>query len=167
MMHNDSGVIRQAELDDVPAVFDIFQHSDHFAKTGSRQDGISLIDVMDWLESATDKRPMLVFENEGNVVAWCSIEAFYGLPAFESACEISLYVMPNWQGKGIGTQFYRYLEAHRNTFGFTHLIAYIYSSNLNSQNFFTKLGFEQWGRLPNIAQNASITEDVNLLGRAF
>jgi L-amino acid N-acyltransferase YncA len=167
MTMNHSRVIRLAMLDDAPVILDIFQQCDLFASTGYRQDNINLIDVMDWLESVTDKHPLLVLEEQGLVIAWCSVEAFYGLPAFDTACEISFYVLPNWQGKGIATQLFRHLETHRTELGFTHLIAYVYSSNFNSQGFFKRQGFDEWGLLPNIAQNENITEDVYLLGRQF
>lgn len=167
MSTSHSKGIRLAELDDAPAILSIFQDSDLFASTGHRQDNIGLIDVMDWLESVTDKHPMLVLEEQDKVIAWCSVEPFYGLPAFDSACEISVYVSPDCQRKGIGTQLLQYLETKRAKLGFTHLVAYIYASNLDSQGFFTRQGFDQWGLLPNIAQNEQIKEDVLLLGREF
>lgn len=167
MSTSHSKGIRLAELDDAPAILDVFQHCDLFSTTGHRQDNIGLIDVIDWLDSVTDKHPMLVLEEQSNVIAWCSVEPFYGLPAFDSACEISVYVSPDSQGKGIGTQLFQYLETNRSTLGFTHLIAYIYASNLDSQGFFKRQGFDQWGLLPNIAQNEQIKEDVLLLGREF
>ena len=167
MSPSHSREIRLAVLDDAPAILDIFQHCDLFASTGHRQDNIGLIDVMDWLESVTDNHPLLVLEEQGNVIAWCSVEPFYGLPAFDTAYEISIYVSPNRQGKGIGTQLFQYLEANRPELGFTHLVAYIYASNLDSQGFFTRQGFDQWGLLPNIAQNEQIKEDVFILGREF
>ena len=159
--------IRLAELDDAPAILDIFQRCDLFATTGRRQDNISLIDIIDWLENITDRHPMLVLEEQGEAIAWCSIEPFYGLPAFDSACEISIYVSPNWQGKGVGGQLLRYLETNRLELGFTHLVAYIYASNLESQGFFKRQGFDQWGLLPNIAQNQQMKEDVLLMGKEF
>ncbi|NLQ18390.1 N-acetyltransferase [Marinomonas sp. M1K-6] len=159
--------IRRAVFDDAPAILSIFQHCDLFASTGYRQANISLIDVMDWLENITDRHPILVLEEQGDVIAWCSIEPFYGLPAFDGACEISLYVLPNQQGKGIATRLFHGLETERQRLGFTHLVAYIYLSNLASQRFFKRQGFEQWGRLPNIAQNEQIKEDVLLLGKEF
>ena len=74
MSPGHSREIRLAVLDDAPAILDIFQHCDLFASTGHRQDNIGLIDVMDWLESVTDNHPLLVLEEQGKVIAWCSVE---------------------------------------------------------------------------------------------
>lgn len=161
------GEIRTAELDDAPYILSIFQQSDSFIHRIQPSDNINLIDVIAWLENATDRHPMLVFEEGNNVIAWCSIEPFYGLPAFDTASEISLYVSSKWQAKGIGTGLFQYLEHHQTQIGFTHLLAYIYRGNLNSQGFFKCQGFEQWGLLPNIAQGKQIKEDVLLLGKEF
>ena len=167
MMATKAFRIRIAAFDDAPALLDIFQQCDPFAAKADHRNGITLVDVMDWLESATDQHPMLVVEYQGILIAWCSLEPFYGLPAFDLASEISLYVLPQWQRNGLGKMIFQHLEKSRSTIGFTHLIAYIYASNLNSQAFFTRQGFDQWGLLPNIAQNENIKEDVFLLGREF
>lgn len=164
--HTSKGV-RLAELDDAPVILDIFQQCDLFAITGKRQHDIGLLDVIDWLESATEQHPLFVLEEQSEVIAWCSVEPFYGLPAFDTACEVSFYVLPNQQGKGVGARLFQHLENNRLKLGFTHLVVYIYASNLNSQGFFKRQGFDQWGRLPNIAQNEQIKEDVLLMGREF
>ena len=159
--------IRTAVLDDAPHIFAIFQQSASLDKTVRQFQGIGLGDVIDWIENATDKHPFLVIEYQGDVIAWCSIESFYGLPAFDQASEISLYVSPVYHRKGLGRQLMTYIEKHRTEIGFTHLVAYVYESNTSSQRFFTRQGFEQWGVLPNIAEDDQIIEDVCLLGRMF
>lgn len=161
------GKIRTAELDDAPHILSVFQLCGPFMSGTQQTSNISLIDVIDWLESSTEKHPMLVFEEAENIIAWCSIEPFYGLPAFDTASEISLYVLPQWQAKGIGKKLIQYLEMQQPSIGFTHLVAYIYASNINSQTFFTKQGFQQWGNLPNIAQQQNKREDVYLYGKIY
>jgi phosphinothricin acetyltransferase len=164
---NNMGSIRTAVLDDAPHIFTIFQQCDSLEQTIRQYQGIGLVDVIDWIESTTDKHPFLVIEYQGDAIAWCSIEPFYGLPAFDCASEISLYVSPTYQRQGLGRQLITHIENHRVDIGFSHLVAYVYESNTSSQGFFARQGFEQWGLLPNIAQDEGITEDVLLLGREF
>nr|WP_264193986.1 GNAT family N-acetyltransferase [Marinomonas algarum] len=160
-----------SEIDDVPALLDIFQQCEAEAapatNSADHDKGICLLDVLDWQESSSARHPLLVVERQGEVIAWCALEPFYGLPAFDLALEISLYVMPAWQGCGVGQAVFRYIVAHRDEIVFTHLVAYVYASNVNSRTFFSRQGFEQWGRLPRIARHQGVQEDVLLLGRIF
>ncbi|TYL48264.1 GNAT family N-acetyltransferase [Marinomonas sp. IMCC 4694] len=163
-MPNKPFLIRNAVLDDAPALLDIFRQCEPLVNNSDSRHGTGLIDVMDWLDNASEQHPMLVVEHQKKAIAWCSLEPFYGLPAFDLACEISLYVRPDWQRKGIGRRLFQYLEAQRAVLKFTHLVAYIYASNLNSRAFFKRQGFEEWGLLPNIAQNQDTQDDVFLFG---
>ncbi|BFM49022.1 N-acetyltransferase family protein [Marinomonas sp. THO17] len=158
--------VRRAEFEDAAAMLDVFQACDLHAASHPHTH-IALLDVMDWLESMTDTHPILIAEQDQQILAWCSIEPFYGLPAFDQAAEISLYVLPDWQGIGVGKALLESLLDARAQIGFVHLVAYIYASNHNSLRFFAANGFEQWGKLPNIARSPHGIEDVYLLGREF
>ena len=191
MNRGDETCIRFAVLDDAPDIFRIFKNTNP-AETTHRDKGIGLADVIDWIESATEQQPLFVLEQDllsqdllkqdllsqdllkqnflsqdKSLQAWCSLAPFYGLPAFDKTLEISLYVTPECQQKGLGTALINHIEKQQETLGFTHLIAYVYASNLSSLSFFKKQRFEQWGLLPNIAESEGARESVVLLGRRF
>ncbi|GAB3484691.1 GNAT family N-acetyltransferase [Marinomonas epiphytica] len=158
--------IRDAELEDAPAILAILNQA--FSKQGQAP-CFGLLDVCEWLESTSQQQPFLVVENRQEVIAWCSLQAFYGLPAFDQALEISLYVENQHQGLGLGGALLRHIEIRAKHISFTHLIAHIYSGNQNSRNFFEKHQFSQWGKLPNIAQpNPQQTkQDLYILGKEY
>lgn len=163
--------IRWAELNDAPDLLAIF-HGDFGSQSKSDESnspkkGTNLIDAVDWIERMTDKYPLFVMEQYGEVIAWCSIEPFYGLAAFDETCEVSLYVRPSYQQKGVGTQLLGYLTNQRHLLSFSRLIAYVFESNLGSRVFFEKQGFEQWGKLPGVAKHEFGQEDVYLYGKLF
>ncbi|MEO9655433.1 N-acetyltransferase family protein [Marinomonas sp.] len=160
----NNGSIRSALLDDAPAILEAYKASDSFSSLHARENQISLLDVLDWLENASDKHPLLVFEYDSRVVAWCSVEPFYGLPAFDSASEVSLYVLPDWQGFGVGQRLLNYVQEQKKHLALTHLLAYVYGNNTKSKIFFEKQGFAVWGYLPNIARGPSACGDVCLYG---
>lgn len=164
MIPAHSGGIRSAILDDAPVILEAYQASDSFSGLHAREHQISLLDVLDWLDNASDKHPLLVFEYDARVIAWCSVEPFYGLPAFDSASEVSLYVLPQWQGFGVGKRLLDYVQAQKTQLALTHLLAYVYGNNSKSKSFFEKQGFAVWGYLPNIARGPSACGDVCLYG---
>lgn len=159
--------LRRASIEDAPEILAIYQKSDPYALSTHLHSGITLLDVMDWLDASSDSRPMLVMIDDHDLIAWCSIEPFYGLPAFDGAVEISVYVLPEFQGKGIGSVFLRYLEEHQDALGFHHLVAYVFASNNAGRRFFLNNRFEQWGFLPNIAQHNGQGESVYIYGREY
>ncbi|MBR7888993.1 N-acetyltransferase [Marinomonas sp. A79] len=159
--------IRRSEWDDVPALLDVYQQGNASNFVADSRQTIGLLEVMDWQEASSDRHPLLVVEHQGELIAWCSLEPFYGLPAFDRALEVSLYVLPKWQGHGLGKQFLQHLDCHHADIGFTHLVAYLYATNHHSLALFTGQRFEQWGRLPSIASHNGVAEDVLLLGRIY
>jgi len=96
-----------------------------------------------------------------------ALEPFYGLPSFDMAAEVSVYLLPEWRGKGAAAAFIEYLADHKDALHFSHLVAYIYARNIVSLRFFEKQSFESWGVLPKIASCQGDQEDVLLLGRVF
>ncbi|RNF52381.1 N-acetyltransferase [Marinomonas hwangdonensis] len=157
-------MVRRAELDDAPSILAIFcGEQAHSGK--SRYKDVNLIDVIDWIERMTDRHPLFVMAQQGEIIAWCSIEPFYGLAAFDETCEVSLYVKPAYQQNGVGTQLLGYLMDQHLALCFTRLIAYVFESNLSSRVFFEKQGFEQWGKLPGVARHEFGQEDVYLYGK--
>lgn len=167
MDQNREPILRLASIEDAPSVLAIYQAGDEFSISGDRYKDIGLADVVGWIESATEARPLLVVTLDDALIAWCAIEPFYGLPAFDATAEISLYVVPEWQGKGIGKRFITYLDAQKEHLAFSHLVAYVYARNTQSVRFFLGQNFKQWGHLPSVASFAGKHEDVLLLGRDF
>jgi len=71
--------LRVATIDDAPDILAIYQQGDDFALSGDRNKDINLIDVMEWVESATPERPMFVVNVEGRVIGWGGIRALLRL----------------------------------------------------------------------------------------
>ncbi|MCV2403297.1 GNAT family N-acetyltransferase [Marinomonas sp. C2222] len=175
------GCIRPAKLEDAPDILAIYLEIDPFRKDVSKHKNINLVDVIDWIESATKQKPLLVIdsfyidkensispkEKKGKVAGWCSVEAFYGLPAFDNAREVSFYVSSEYQRLGVASALFDHLITNRHEIGFSHLVAYVYAENTKSLNFFSKQGFEEWGLLPDIAQIERNKQSVHLLGKVF
>lgn len=154
--------VRPANIDDAPIILSIFLESEAQADFKS---AINLISVMDWIENATELRPLWVLENDQKIVGWCSLESFYGLPAFDGAVEIAIYVQAAYQRNGCGHWLLSYVANQARRLQIHTLVAYVLLTNQKSHSFFLKHGFESWGRLPNIARSGAVQGDLALLGR--
>ncbi|MCZ2722884.1 GNAT family N-acetyltransferase [Marinomonas sp. 15G1-11] len=156
---------RVAELDDAPEILEIYNDAVHTRKSCGHTSEVTLITVIDWLESSRDKRPMWVAELSKEVVAWFAVEDFYGLPAFDRAVEVSVYVSKPHQRKGLATKALTFVSAFLDCISVSHIVACIYGHNTESINLFSKNGYQQWGRLPKIASIDSKQYDLLILGK--
>ena len=85
------------------------------------------------------KYPIWVYELDGKIVAWCSYSQFYSRAAYDGSSEISFYLDKAVHGKGIGKACV---------------------SSLNK----CQMGFEIWGKLPQVADMETHFEDLVILG---
>jgi L-amino acid N-acyltransferase YncA len=121
---------------------------------------------MEWFRQHTpDKRPLLVHEQDGRIVAWVSFQSFYGRLAYDHTAEISIYISPECRGQGLG----RKLLAE--SLGMTHelriktVVGFVFSHNEPSIRLLKSFGFEDWGKLPNVAEMDSKEYSLSILGK--
>ena len=127
---------------------------------------VSVESKRDWFRKHTpDKRPILVQEIAGEIAAWVSFESFYGRPAYDHTAEISIYVASECRGKGLGRQLLQEAIDMTPSLGIKTLIGYIFSHNEPSLRLFRSFGFEEWGKLPNIADMDGKECSVSIVGK--
>ena len=97
----------------------------------------------------TEKFPWLVWEEQGKVLGYA-----YGSLPFERAAyawcsEISIYLAPEAQGKGIGRALYTVLEALMAAQGYQLVYSLITTENTGSVSFHEKMGYHFDVNFPN------------------
>lgn len=112
-----------------------------------------------------DKRPLLVHERDNTVVAWVSFQSFYGRPAYAHTAEISIYISPEYRGKGLGRELLSQSLAMTRQLGIKTVVGFIFSHNIRSLNLFKSFGFEEWGMLPDVAEMDGREYSLSILGK--
>jgi phosphinothricin acetyltransferase len=103
---------------------------------------------------------------EDEVVAgWLSFQSFYGRPAYHATAEISVYVSPALQRKGIGRKLLARAVERARRLGLKTLLGFIFGHNEASLRLFESFGFQRWGVLPRVAELDGIERDLIILGR--
>lgn len=156
---------RVAQLEDAPDILAIYNEAIATRRSCGHTSEVSLVTVIDWLESSHDQRPIWIIEYAQSIIGWFAVEDFYGLPAFNRAVEVSVYISPSFQRKGIATKVLGFIEAFLECVGVTHLVACIYAHNVGSVHLFSNYGYVQWGCLPKIALIDSTQYDLLILGK--
>jgi len=106
----------------------------------------------EWLESHSERRPLYVVKLQNEIVGWASFQSFYGRPAYYATVELSIYIDPAHQNKGIGSTVLRKCIEKASNLGITNILGFVFAHNIGSIKLLKKHGFVQWGYLPEVAE---------------
>lgn len=110
-------------------------------------------------------RPLWVWEGDGAVGGWLSLQSFYGRPAYAATAELSVYVAPTHQRRGIARRLVGHAMRRSPALGVSTLLGFVFGHNAPSLALFASFGFARWGRLPSVAVLDGIERDLLILGR--
>lgn len=127
---------------------------------------VSVESKLSWFKEHTpDKRPLWTVKNSNEIIGWVSFQNFYGRPAYNATAEISIYLHPDYRGKGVGRQILFHSMNTCGRLGINTLLGYIFEHNEPSLKLFLNAGFQEWAHLPNIAKLDGIERSVKILGK--
>ena len=159
-------VIRDAEREDLPAIVDIYNASIPGRLATADTDPVSVKERVSWFEMhEPTQKPLRVFEAGSKIRGWISFEPFYGRPAYNHTAEVSVYVAPAVQGRGVGAKLLQHAIAIAPELGLVKLVGFIFAHNEPSLRLFRRFGFEHWGLLPGVAVLDGDKRDLAIMGR--
>lgn len=146
--------VRIAELTDLAAIVEIYNQA---ISAGQRTADIQPFVVeerLDWFNAHTaDKYPLLVAVNYEKVVGYLTISPYReGRQAFIRTAEVSYYIHFEHHREGVASQLINYVITLCPSLDIKTLIAMLLASNVSSIGFLEKHGFNEWGRLPKVAE---------------
>ena len=104
-------------------------------------------------EHLPEEYPIYVYEGEqGMVLGWLSLSPYRSRPALKRTAEVSYYVDYACHGMGIGSTLLEHAIAESPRLGRKILVAILLEWNTASIKLLKKFGFEQWGRMPDVAE---------------
>jgi len=157
--------VRDATADDLPRIVDIYNASIPGRLATSDLEPVSVESRIEWFKThSPESHPLWVCEAEGLTAAWIGLRAFYGRPAYHATKEISVYVAPGFQRRGIAPMLVRRMQAHCPAIGVRTLLAFVFGHNAPSLRLFERAGFVRWGGFPAVAELDGVWRDLVILG---
>jgi phosphinothricin acetyltransferase len=92
-------------------------------------------------------RPFIVAEQDGQVIGYAYATQFRDRAAYAWTCENSIYVHPDWQGRGLGKALLHDLCRLAEGYGFRQMVAVIGGAEPASIALHAACGFREVGRL--------------------
>jgi phosphinothricin acetyltransferase len=144
---------RFAQPDDLPTIVDIYNQSISSQQATGDTQPVSVEDRVTWFrEHRPDVHPIFVADVDGGAAGWCSLSPYRpGRAALRFTAEISYYIASAYHRRGIGTALVEHTLAACPGLQIRHLFAIVLEGNWGSIRLLQKMGFEQWGYLPRVA----------------
>ena len=155
--------IRQAVLEDLEDITEIYNDAVVSSVATFDVEPKSIDDRRQWFESHGTRYPILVAEQDGNIVGWACLTKWSDRLAYTDTAEGSCYIKMGYRAKGIGTQLTENLLEMAHQSGFHTVITRITTINTAGLELCRKLGFEHIGVMKEVGKKFGQLLDVDIL----
>lgn len=158
--------IRDATASDLDAIVEIYNASIPSRIATADTEPVTTESRRAWFaEHGPQRRPLWVAVMDNSIAGWLSFQSFYGRPAYHATAELSVYVAPTYQRRGIARELLGRAIASSPGLGLHTLLGFIFGHNQPSLRLFEGFGFQHWGELPRVAELDGIERDLVIVGR--
>ncbi|SNY44118.1 phosphinothricin acetyltransferase [Arsukibacterium tuosuense] len=153
--------IRPIQQQDYPQVQSVYQKG---IETGNATFQTMVKDWEGWQKSVLPHTGYAAFEGE-TVMGWVSLSPVSDRCAYKGVAELSIYIAPEYQGKGIGKQLLKFILERAEELGIWTLQAGVFPENIESTRLHTGCGFRVVGTRAKIGKLNGVWRDVTLFER--
>ncbi|WP_062049047.1 GNAT family N-acetyltransferase [Bacillus sp. JCM 19034] len=158
--------IMDATIDDLKDIVRIYNTTIESRMVTADLEPITVESRIVWFHEHKPKtRPLWVVKDDKHTCAWVSFQSFYGRSAYDFTAEISIYIDPDYRGKGLGKYLVQYALDHCPKLKIKTVLAYIFGHNEPSLQLFKQFGFERWAHFPRVAEMEGVERDLIILGK--
>lgn len=138
---------RSADTSQICTIYNHYiVHTHHTFET----EKISDDEMLTRISAIQSSYPYLVYEEDGIIMAYAFATRWKLRQAYEHTAESSIYLDPNYKGKGIGTKLYSHLIHELKQSDLHSILAGISLPNDASITLHEKLGFKKSGVLKEV-----------------
>ncbi len=139
-------IIRNATIEDLPPILEIVNHAILNTTSNYLYEVQTVENQLQWFEDKKSKQfPIIVADYNGTAVGFGTYGTFREKIGYQFTVEHSVYVAPEFIGKGIGKQLLLALIVLAKEEGYHTMIGGIDAANTGSIDFHRKLGFVETG----------------------
>lgn len=140
--------IREAIEADLPKITDIYNWAVENTTASFDINPQTIEQRMGWFSHYnTHRHPLIVHEEDGFVTGYACLSEFRVKEGYKDTCELSVYIDPNYQKKGIGYELMKSIIEFGKENCFHTIISCITADNEISIKMHEKYGFEFCGKL--------------------
>lgn len=121
---------------------------------------VSAEEIKKFIPAGDPKYKSFLIEYKEAVCGYCYLSQYKPRAAYDRTAEITVYLKPEYHGKGIGTEIMFILEKIARQNGISVLIGVITAENLSSIRLFEKCGYEKCAHFKQVGEKFNRLLDV-------
>lgn len=153
-------IIRDAVISDMESLRSIYNWAVASTTASFDINEVTLENRMEWFSHYGGIYPLIVAEVDGRVAGYSSLSKFRDKEGYARTVELSVYVSPEYQGKGIGKRLMAEIIERARLLGHHAIMSGITADNTVSIKMHEKLGFENCGRMREVGYKFGAWQDV-------
>lgn len=157
-------MIRAAVRADLPRVVEIYNASIPGRMATADLEPLPVSAREAWFREHSPRWPLWVDERDGVVVGWASLSRFRDRSAYDISAELSIYVAPEAQRRGVAGELVAHAVAAAPALGIKNLIGLVFGHNAPSLALLDRFGFERWGVMPRVTVLDGVERDIVVVG---
>ena len=160
-------IIRKAKYEDLTGITSIYNDAIKNTVATFDTEIKTLEEQKVWFEQHGLKNPIIVAEENNDVVGWAALSKWSNRHAYSDTAEISVYVKDTFQRKGIGKKLMQEIVKKGEKAGLHLLIARITDNNPVSIHLHESVGFSKIGVMKECGFKFGKRLDVVLMQRLY
>ena len=160
-------IIRPARPDDLTAITEIYNEAILTTDATFDTEPKSVENQKEWFDNHNSRNPIIVAENDNNVIGWASLSKWSDRVAYSDTAEISVYIKDGHRGQGIGRQLIERIIRAGEEAGLHTIISRITAGNDESIHLHEKFGFEHIGVMKEVGYKSGRLLDVVLMQKIY
>jgi L-amino acid N-acyltransferase len=150
-MSNDNVLIRPAREADIAGILEIYNDAILHTTALYTYEPYTLPMMQQWFREKTARKlPVYIADVEGRVAGFASYGAFRPWPAYKYTVEHSIYIHPEFRGRGLSKELLRAIIDHATAGNLHTIVAGIDSQNIISIHLHRQFGFSETGLISQV-----------------
>jgi len=158
-------LLRNAQIADLPRIVEIYNAAIPGRQATADTAPVTVASREPWFrEFDLQRRPLWLVERDAHICGWLSLRSFYGRPAYRATVEAAVYTAPEARRTGVGAALLAHAIAAAPRLSIRTMLAFVFGHNAASLALFRRFGFQDWGKLPQVAELGGVERDLLILG---
>jgi len=138
-------LVRTALRADLPSIRAIYNEGIEDRIATLDADPKTDADLERWFADHGGRYAVLVAEIAGSIVGWASLNRYSPRTAYDGVADLSIYVVRQWRGKGVGKALMTGIEVEARRNAFHKIVLFMLDFNELGRGLYRRSGFQDVG----------------------